>query len=273
GQPAPPAGDRRGRSGRRAAPPATVEELPRLIEEGDLQGTLHCHTTASDGRDTLRQMVEAARSRGWTALGIADHSRAAAYAGGLSIERLREQGAEIEALRGELPGFRILHGIESDILADGSLDYPDDVLAELDYVVASVHSGFSRSRAEQTRRIERALRNPLTTIWGHPTGRLLLKRDAHEIDLDHLLEVAAEEGVIVEINANPLRLDLDWRWGERARELGIAVGIHPDAHSTKGLDDVRYGVGVARKAGFRAADVINTLAPEALEERLRARRR
>ncbi len=251
---------------------AATEELPQLVRLEDLRGVLHCHSTWSDGRNTLREMVEGARARGWSFFGIADHSRVAAYAGGLSIERLREQRVEIDALREEFPGFTILHGTESDILTDGSLDYPDEVLAELDYVVASVHTGFSLSKEAQTERLERALRNPFTTVWGHPTGRLLLRRDPYECDLDHLLQVAAEEGVIVEVNASPHRLDLDWSWGRRLAELGIVIGIHPDAHSVAGLDDVRFGVGVARKGGFVPARVTNTWELEPYLARLRARR-
>lgn len=249
-----------------------VESLPELVTLDDLRGTLHCHSTWSDGRSTLREMVEGAIAHGWKVFGIADHSRTPTYAGGLSIERLREQCQEVQALREEFPGIAILHGTESDILADGSLDYPEDVLAELDYVVASVHSGFSINATAQTARIERALRNPFTTVWGHPTGRLLLRRDGYECDVDHLLQVAAEEGVIVELNANPQRLDLDWRWGKRVRELGVEVGIHPDAHSVAGLADVRYGVGVARKMGLGKAQVTNAWPLKRYLARLRTRR-
>ncbi len=242
--------------------------LPELVAESDLRGTLHCHTTASDGANTLAEMAEAARRRGWKYLGIADHSRSAAYAGGLSIEKLRAQRREIERLNRKLDGFTLLHGVESDILADGSLDYPDDVLAELDYVVVSVHSGFSQSRAAQTARIEKALRHPATSIWGHPTGRLLLQREGYALDMEHLLLVAAEEGVIVELNSHPSRLDIDWRWGTKVRELAIDVGIHPDAHTTEGLADVAYGVGIARKAGLRPERISNTLTLGALRKRL-----
>lgn len=249
-----------------------TDALPELVRLEDLRGVLHNHSTWSDGRATLREMVEGAVERGWWYFGIADHSRTASYAGGLSIGQVREQRADVEALRGEFPGITILHGIESDILADGALDYPDEVLAEFDYVVASVHSGFSQSAEDQTARIERALRNPYTTVWGHATGRLLLRRDPYECDVDHLLTVAAEEGVIVELNANPHRLDLDWRWGNRVAELGIDIGIHPDAHSVAGLDDVRFGIGAARKAGYTAERVTNTWETEKYLARLRARR-
>lgn len=251
---------------------AEIEEFPTLIEEAELRGVLHCHSTWSDGKNTLREMVEAARAKGWIYYGTADHSRTAAYAGGLSIAQLREQRFEVDALNEEFDDITILHGIESDILPDGSLDYPDEVLAELDYVVASVHANFSMAQEAQTARIERALRNPFTTVWGHPTGRLLLRREPYACDVDHLLTVAAEEGVIVEINASPHRLDLDWRWGRRIHELGIEVGIHPDAHSIRGLDDVHYGVGTARKAGLTTGQVTNSWPMDRFLKRLWARR-
>ena len=243
-------------------------EWEPLISEQDVKGVLHCHSTWSDGKATLREMVQAASDLGWVYYGTADHSRTASYAGGLSIEQLAEQRAELEEIRSDFPHMTLLQGIESDILADGSLDYPDEVLAELDYVVVSVHSSFSLPRAEQTARIEKALRHPATTVWGHPTGRLLLQRDGYEIDLDHLLSVAAEEKVIVELNAHPRRLDLDWRWGRRVLELGVDIGIHPDAHSTQGLRDVEYGVAVARKMGFSPSQVTNCMNPEEYLKRL-----
>ena len=243
-------------------------EWEPLISEQDVKGVLHCHSTWSDGKATLREMVQAASDLGWVYYGTADHSRTASYAGGLSIEQLAEQRAELEEIRSDFPHMTLLQGIESDILADGSLDYPDEVLAELDYVVVSVHSSFSLPRAEQTARIEKALRHPATTVWGHPTGRLLLQRDGYEIDLDHLLSVAAEEKVIVELNAHPRRLDLDWRWGRRVLELGVDIGIHPDAHSTQGLRDVEYGVAVARKMGFSSSQVTNCMNPEEYLKRL-----
>ena len=245
---------------------------PDLIEFEQIQGTLHCHSDWSDGRASLLEMVQSAADRGWKYYGTADHSRAAAYASGLSIDQLHQQRVEIDQLRQQFPDLIILQGIESDILADGSLDYPDDVLAELDYVVASVHSNFSLAKQQQTERIEKALRNPYTTVWGHPTGRLLLKRDGYEMDMAHLLEVAAEEQVIVELNANPHRLDIDWRWGGRVKELGIDIGIHPDAHSVAGLDDIEHGVGIARKMGLTASQVTNTWEPKQYVERLAVHR-
>ena len=248
------------------------EEWPDLVEFEQIQGTLHCHSTWSDGKATLREMVQSASDRGWKYYGTADHSRTAAYAGGLSIDELHQQRVEIDQLRQEFPDVIILHGIESDILTDGSLDYPDDELAELDYVVASVHSSFSLAKQQQTDRIEKALRNPYTTVWGHPTGRLLLQRDSYEMDMAHLLRVAAEEGVIVELNANPRRLDVDWRWGNMLQELGIDIGIHPDAHSIAGLDDIEHGVGIARKMGLSANQVTNTWEPKQYVQRLAVHR-
>lgn len=249
-----------------------IDEWPELLEVEDLRGVVHVHTTASDGRNTLEEMVAGAVQLGWTYLGIAEHSRSAGYVGGLSIDALEARGAEIRALDAQLDGFSVFHGTEVDILPDGGLDYPDEVLAELDYVVASVHSHFSLPKEEQTARIEKALRNPHVGVWGHPTGRLLLKREGYEVDMDHLLKVAAEEKVIVELNALPSRLDLDWRWGARARQLGVQVGIFPDAHSVEGLADVRYGVGIARKGGYSKKDIVNTQDADAMLALLRQRR-
>ena len=240
-----------------------------LVTADQIQGVLHCHSTWSDGKATLQEMVQAASDMGWSYYGTADHSRTAAYAGGLSIEQLAEQLLEIQELRKEFPQLTILQGIESDILQDGSLDYPDEVLERLDYVVASVHSSFSMSRKDQTARIEKALRHPCTTVWGLPTGRLLLQRDGYEIDMDHLLKVAAEEGVIVELNAHPRRLDVDWRWGRRIQELGLDVGIHPDAHSTHGLKDVQYGVMAARKMGLSSTQITNCMERDEYLERIK----
>ncbi|CAN5619590.1 helix-hairpin-helix domain-containing protein [soil metagenome] len=238
--------------------------LPRLVELDDLRGTFHCHTTYSDGKATVAEMAEAARERGWFYLGLADHSRAAAYAGGLSIERVREQQREIDAWNqaNAASGFRIFKGTESDILPDGSLDYPDEVLASFDYVVGSVHSGFGISREEMTERVLRAVRNPYLTILGHPTGRLLLTREGYPLDVEAVLDAAAEHGVVVEINANPHRLDLDWRHLRYAAERGVLIAINPDAHSVDGLEHVVFGVNIARKGGLEARQVLNTWALE-----------
>ena len=235
--------------------------LPTLVALTDLRGCFHCHTSYSDGRASLTEMAMAAKARGWRYLGIADHSRAAAYAGGLSVEQIERQHAEIDAWNAE-HGHELwlFKGMETDILPDGRLDYADeeDVLGRFDYVVGSVHSSFSLSEAEMTQRIIRAMEDPHLTLLGHPTGRLLLGREGYPIDMDAVIDAAADAGVGIEINANPNRLDMDWRHWRRAKERGILTAINPDAHSTQGLGDVEYGIGVARKGWLTAADVINT---------------
>lgn len=252
---------------------AEAGPVPDLVTREDLAGTFHCHTDWSDGGNSLEEMAEAARSRGLTYLGIADHSRSAAYAGGLSIQRVREQWAAIDALNRRLgPGFRLFKGTECDILADGSLDYPDELLAGFDYVVASVHSLFGMERDAMTRRLVRAASHPLVTMLGHPSGRLLLARDAYAVDLEAVIDAAAEHGTLIEINANPRRLDLDEHHARRARDRGVLLAINPDAHSTGGLDDLEYGIGVARRAGLRAADVLNSRSADAVASVLAARR-
>lgn len=247
--------------------------IPRLIERADLTGTFHCHTDWSDGGATLAEMAEAAHAAGLAYLGIADHSRSAGYAGGLTIDRVRRQWAEIDVLN-QAAGdrFHVFKGTECDILPDGSLDYPDEVLAGFDYVVASVHSSFGQSREEMTRRICRALANPHVTMLGHPTGRLLLARDAYAVDLDAVIAAAAESGTMIEINANPHRLDLDADHCRKARNLGVTIVINPDAHSTGGFADLDYGIGVARRAGLGPEDVFNTRSPLAVADALAARR-
>ncbi len=247
--------------------------LPPLVSLNDLTGTFHCHTTWSDGTATLEEMAQAARDLGLNYLGIADHSRSAGYAGGLSLERVREQWAAIDELN---PGFgktfRLFKGTECDILPDGSLDFPDDLLARFDYVVASVHSSFRMGRDEMTRRLIRAVRNPFVTMLGHPTGRLLLARDAYAVDLDAVIAAAAEAGTMIEINANPHRLDLDDTHARRAKALGVTIAINPDAHAPGGLADLDYGIGVARRAGLSAADIFNAWSPTRVADTLAARR-
>ncbi len=242
---------------------AREKATPKLIERKDLTGTFHCHTTYSDGKASVAEMGEEARSRGWSYLGLADHSRAAAYAGGLSVERVYEQQAEVDAWNAGSANessrpFRLFKGIESDILPDGSLDYGKQVLASFDYVVGSVHSGFGMSEQEMTRRVVRAVQNPYITILGHPTGRLLLRRSGYPIDVRAVVVAAAAAGVIIEINSNPNRLDLDWRDVRYAVELGVLIAINPDAHSVGTLDNVAFGINMARKAGLEARQVINT---------------
>lgn len=252
---------------------AEAGTLPELVTRADLTGTFHCHTDWSDGGATLEEMAEAARAAGLKYLGIADHSRSAGYAGGLSVARVKEQWAAIDALNAGYRGkFRLFKGTECDILTDGSLDFPDELLAGFDYVVASVHSSFGMARAEMTARIVRAVSNPRVTMLGHPTGRLLLARDGYAVDLDAVIEAAAGAGTMIEINANPHRLDLDDAHCRRARARGVPIVINPDAHSTGGLDDLEFGVGVARRGWLGAADVFNTRTPKAVAAALEARR-
>ena len=246
--------------------------LPVLLEPGQIQGVFHTHTIYSDGSATLEQMVEATRSLGYRYIGISDHSQSAFYANGLKEDRIRAQHAEIAAVQKTIPDVRIFKGIEADILADGAMDYPDEVLATFDFVIASVHSRFNLSEEEQTRRICRALANPYVTMLGHSTGRLLLSRDAYRMDMKQVLDAAAAHGKIVEINANPHRLDLDWQLCGYAKEKGVKFSINPDAHSTEGLADVPFGVNVARKGGVTAQDVVNTLPVEAMTAKLQAMR-
>ena len=235
-------------------------KLPKLVTDADIRGILHAHTDRSDGGDTLEVMAEATRVRGFSYFGVADHSQSAHYAGGLSLEDIAEQHAEANRLnKRSRDRFRIFKGIESDILPDGSLDYPDHVLAAFDFVVASVHSRFRLDRKTQTERIIRAIENPYTTILGHMTGRLLLRRPGYEVDIEEILAACATHGVAVEINANPWRLDLDWRWHARALERGCMMSINPDAHSTDEIDLTHWGVVMARKGGVPKKRVLNCL--------------
>ena len=252
---------------------AAAGRLPRLVEEADIAGILHAHTDQSDGVHTLEQMAEATRARGYAYFGVADHSRSAHYAGGLDVDDIEAQQAGVDKLNARYRGrFRVFKGIESDILPDGSLDYPADVLERFDFVVASVHSRFRLDRKEQTERILRAVSNPYTTILGHMTGRQLLRRPGYEVDIEKILAACAEHGVAVEINANPWRLDLDWRWHHRALELGCQMSINPDAHSIAELDLTRWGVVMARKGGVPKDRVLNCLDLPALSDFLARRK-
>ncbi len=237
---------------------AAAGTLPRLLEPRDLRGFLHCHTAYSDGTTSVADLARAVRDAGYAWMGITDHSRSAAYAGGLSPDDLLRQADEIDAVDAELDGFRVLKGVEADILVDGALDYDDATLARLDFVIGSVHSRFNLGEREMTDRILRALGHPALTILGHPTGRLLLSREAYRLDLEKVFERAAATGVALEINADPHRLDLDWRVVRRAREAGAFVSIGADAHNTAGIGNMRFGVDVARKGWLGAADVLNT---------------
>jgi DNA polymerase (family 10) len=216
-------------------------KMPTLVTDADIRGILHVHTDRSDGVNKLDVMAEATRKRGYHYLGIADHSKSAHYARGLMPEEIAEQHGEIDRLNRHYDGvFRIFKGIESDILGDGSLDYPEDILASFGFVVASVHSWLRFPRAEQTERILRAVANPFTTILGHMTGRQLLRRPGADVDIERVLKKCAQHCVAVEINANPWRLDLDWRWHRRALDLGCLLSIDPDAHSTDEIDLVHW---------------------------------
>ncbi len=244
---------------------AVQHTLPVLVQESDLRGVLHAHSTWSDGQNTLREMAEACIARGFAYLGITDHSKAAAYAGGLTEERLHQQAEEIDRLNEEFAGrLYILKGTECDILRDGTLDFDDEVLARLDFVVASIHSNFNLTSQEQTQRMLRAISHPYVDIIGHPTGRILLGRAGYTLDMEAVIDAAAAHNVCIEVNANPARLDLDWRLLHKARDKGIKIPLNPDAHTLAGLDDMRYGIGVARKGWLRAKDVLNTMETEAL---------
>ena len=233
--------------------------LPKLIEKENLRGTFHCHTTASDGHNSIEEMAEAAQALGLEYIGIADHSRSSIQAHGLDEAKLRAQAAAIRKLNKKFDGFRLFAGVECDILRDGSLDFGDDVLSELDFVVASIHSVFNLSEADMTRRIIRAMSNPLVTILAHPTGRLLLKREPYVVDLPAVIDAAAETGTWIELNAAPKRLDLDWRWWPRAKEKGVKCVINPDAHRVERLQDLWFGIGIARKGWLTKNDVMNCL--------------
>jgi DNA polymerase (family 10) len=246
--------------------------IPPLTAPEEIRGIFHVHTTYSDGNAPLREMVLKARSLGYQYVGISDHSRSAHYAHGLSVERIREQHREIDLLRKEITGITIFKGIESDILADGSLDYPEEILATFDFVIASVHSRFQMNKEEMTERLIRAVSNPYVTMLGHPTGRLLLSREPYAVDLHRVIDAAAEYRTVMELNASPYRLDLDWRLCRYAKERGVKVSINPDAHSPEGLSDTVYGVGIARKGWLSAEDVLNTLPVEKIETYLNEKR-
>jgi DNA polymerase (family 10) len=254
--------------------------LPNLMDLNDIRGSLHNHTLLSDGEASLEQMAAAARKLGWSWLGIADHSPTLQIAHGASAEDLLSQHETMQKYNKEWADddvdFRLFSGVESDILEDGKLDHPDDVLSQIDYVVASVHAmgrWRSRDESQNTEDLLKCLDHPATTVLGHPTGRILQGRDGYEIDLHTILESMAEQnsnGILkaVELNASPYRLDLDWRLCKRAKELGVPVVINPDAHSIKGLGDIDYGVMVARKGWLESGDVLNSLSADEMNHRL-----
>ena len=251
---------------------AARRELPNLLVYEDLRGALHNHSDYSDGSATIEEMAEAAKERGWDYIGITDHSESAFYAGGLKRDKLQRQLEEIDELNAGMNGFRILKGIEADIMADGRLDYDAQILDQLDFVIGSIHSRFSMDGDAMTKRVLAALDDPHLTILAHPTGRLLLSREPYALDVEAVLEKAAQVGAAVELNADPHRLDLDWRYCRRAKELGVTIEIGPDAHSTPGLDNVHFGVGMARKAWLEAGEILNTRSADEVVAFARLRR-
>jgi DNA polymerase (family 10) len=261
------------REGRGEIEAAEQSELPALVELQDLRGAFHNHTTESDGRNTLAEMTAAAEALGWEYLGIADHSKASFQASGLSEERLRRQIAAIRELN-ESQQFRphVFAGVECDILADGRLDYDDALLDELDYVVASVHSAMSQDEATMTARLIRAIEHPAVTMLGHLTGRLLLRREGYQVDTGKVIDAALANRVIIELNANPWRLDMDWRHWHRAAERGLLCAINPDAHETDGLRHVAAGVNSARKGWLTRAQVLNTRGLAGVQQWLKERK-
>ncbi|MGI4750920.1 MAG: helix-hairpin-helix domain-containing protein [Janthinobacterium lividum] len=239
---------------------ASTGKLPELITFKDLKGTLHNHSTWSDGVNTLEEMAMYSRDQlKLEYFGICDHSKSAFYASGLSIERVLQQMEEVNSINKKIQNFKIFKGIESDILSDGSLDYPNEILEKFDFVVASVHSNLRMSEEKAMERLIKAIENQYTTILGHPTGRLLLSRNGYPIDYKKMIDACAANGVVIEINANPLRLDLDWRWHQYALEKGVWLSINPDAHRTTGLWDMHYGIHVARKGGLSKEMCLNAL--------------
>lgn len=239
---------------------AATGRLPHLVEARDLRGLLHCHSHYSDGTVTISEWATACRAAGYEWVGITDHSQSSAYAGGLRAEDVAKQHAEIDAVNASAAGggIRVLKGVEADILADGTLDYGPDVLDRFDFVIGSIHSRFGMTEAEMTRRVLTAMEDPRLTILGHPTGRLLLQREPYAIDVERVLRTASERGIAVEVNADPHRLDLDWRTVQRARELDVTISIGADAHSTAGMANVEIGLGIARKGWLEPAGVLNT---------------
>lgn len=247
-----------------------LKTVGEIVTEDEIRGVFHCHTTRSDGAGTLEEMVEAAVARGYQYIGISDHSQTAFYAQGLKVDALKEQEKEIRELQEKVakkhPDFRIFWGIESDILQDGSLDYPDSVLKRFDFVIASIHQRFKADKEIMTGRILNAIRNPHTRFVGHLTGRLLLGRKAYEIEIEKIIREASDHDVAIELNSHPQRLDIDWRWGAELRKRGTMISINPDAHEIAGLDDTRYGVWMAQKALMPRSLVLNTRSPAEVQK-------
>lgn len=247
-------------------------KFPKVIDHSDIKGVFHIHTDFSDGIDSIDSLISFSQGLGLEYIGVSDHSKNAYYARGLDIERLKRQWELIDEINRKNEGFYVFKGIEADILPDGSLDYPDEVLEKFDFVIASIHSHFRLSKGEQTRRIVKALENPYVTILGHPTGRLLLTRQGYEVDLGEILDAASKTGVILELNSSPYRLDLGWRELREAKSKGILISINPDAHSKGDIRDLRFGVYQARKAWLEKKDVLNAMTKDDVESYLSRRR-
>jgi DNA polymerase (family 10) len=248
---------------------AKNKTLPKLIEESDIKGIFHIHTTYSDGKNSIEQVCEQLIKSGFMYAGISDHSKTASYAGGLKNEDVKKYFEEIDSLNRKYYGFKIFKGIESDILLDGSLDYSDEILTGFDFIIAAIHSSFNLSEEQMTERIIKAIENRFTTMIAHPTGRLLLARDAYKVDITRVINAAAENNVDIELNASPFRLDLDWRMCKYAKEKGVKIFINPDAHSLKDLNDYKYGVNIARKGWLEKEDVPNTYSAVEIEKYLK----
>ncbi|MFQ5674765.1 MAG: DNA polymerase/3'-5' exonuclease PolX, partial [bacterium] len=244
---------------------AANNAIPKLVEPPDIKGILHCHSTWSDGVNTLEEMARATQEMGYGYFGICDHSEIVVYARGLSPERLKKQHAEIDRINRQFDDFKILKGTECDIINDGSLDYPDEILSSFDFVVASVHTNLHMSPEDATNRVIKAMQNPYVDILGHPTGRLLSRRDGMPLDMYKIIDAAAEYNVAIELNASPHRFDIDWRYCKYAKEKGVLISINPDAHSIDGLHDMKYGIGIARKGWLEAQNILNALPLEEVE--------
>jgi DNA polymerase (family 10) len=251
---------------------AEIHQLPFLIEDRDIKGVFHVHSSYSDGTNSIKNIAQAAKEMGFSYMGLSDHSQTARYAGGLNLEKLEKQWEEVDRVNKEMEGFHIFKGIESDILPDGTLDYDEVILRKFDFIIASVHSHFNMPLEEMTQRIIKAIRNPYTTILGHPTGRLLLAREPYAIDMTRLIDEASRSEVVIELNAHPFRLDIDWRLCKYAKEKGVRIAINPDAHDKDGLKDTYFGVGIARKGWLEPGNILNTLDLEEMKDFLKKKR-
>lgn len=250
---------------------AANNQIPKLVDSSDIKGILHCHSTFSDGANTLAEMALATKEMGYEYFGLCDHSQIVVYARGLTPEQIKEQHAVVDELNQGFDDFRILKGTECDILNDGSLDYPDEILATFDFVVASVHTNLNMSKEDAMHRVLTAMKNPYVTILGHPTGRLLLGREGLPLDMHRIIDAAVEFGVAIELNASPYRFDIDWRYCKYAKEKEVLISINPDAHSVGGLQDISYGIGIARKGWLEKENILNVKPLDEIEYFLKIR--